>query len=80
MSERINPAKVNGTVRVSVETPRLPNFLKVSDGTMHPVHAFDDKILRALAHNWTRLLLLKARNGRRAAKHPPHPATGERKR
>lgn len=55
------------TIRVAVETPRLPNFLKLSDGTTRQVHEFDDAVLRALAHNWTRLLLLKAKNDRRAA-------------
>lgn len=55
-------------MRVSLRTPSIPNFIRTDDGRVIPVQNFDDKTLRALAKNWTALLLLSARNKRRAKK------------
>lgn len=52
-------------VRISVETPMRPNFLRMSDGGTVPIEALTDAQLRALAKNWIALLILTARNRRK---------------
>jgi hypothetical protein len=55
------------TVRVNVKVPDPPNFLRLDNGLSIAVQDMDDKALRQIGKQWTALLLLKARNKRRAA-------------
>ena len=45
---------------MSVETPKVPNFLRLEDGQTVPICAITDDGLRALAEQWTKDLLARA--------------------
>lgn len=48
-------------VKLIVETPRVPNFLRTADGEAVPICAVSDAGLRELAAHWTRDLLARAK-------------------
>lgn len=54
------------TVRVVLQTPMPPNFIRTAAGDVIPVEDLEDVMLRALAKRWTDLLLLIARQRREA--------------
>lgn len=54
--------------RLPLLTPMIPNFIRTESGHPIPIQDLDDKTLRAIARNWTALLLLAARNKRRKAR------------
>ena len=51
--------KIN--VTMTIETPRVPNFLKTASGETIPVCAVDDDGLRAIAAQWLSDLLERAK-------------------
>jgi len=54
------------SVRTSLLTPTIPTCIRTDGGQSIPVEDLDDAVLRAVAKNWTALLLLSARNKRKA--------------
>ena len=49
------------TVRAEIETPRLPNFFRMSDGQSLPVHAVSEESLREIGRIWTEELVAHAK-------------------
>jgi hypothetical protein len=47
-------------VELLVDVPKVPNFLRVSDGQSVPVCAVSDDGLREMAKQWTKDLLERA--------------------
>jgi hypothetical protein len=54
------------SANVVIETPRPPNFLRAVDGQAISIADVSDRDLRGIAKRWTELLLLSARNKRKA--------------
>ena len=52
------------TIKAQVETPRVPNFLRMTDGQMIPISAITDEGLRELGAAWIGELLANARRQR----------------
>jgi len=53
------------TVTARVEIPRLPNFLRMTDGQTLPIEAIDDESLRYIGQAWSGALLELARERRK---------------
>ncbi len=49
------------TVSMSVEIPRVPNFLRTSDGKTVPLYAVTEDGLRELGKQWIENLVLHSR-------------------
>ena len=54
------------TVVASVETPRVPNFLHMTDGQTIPIQGITDEGLREIGEAWTEELVAKAQRQRAA--------------
>lgn len=52
-------------VTMSIETPTVPNFLKLEDGQTVPLCAVTDDGLREVGAAWTQALLARAREQHR---------------
>jgi hypothetical protein len=48
------------TVKASVELPRVPNFLRMTDEKWLPICALEEESLRALGAAWTDNLIVRA--------------------
>lgn len=48
------------SVKATIETPRVPNFLKQASGQWLPLCAIDESGLKAIAEAWTADLLARA--------------------
>lgn len=55
------------TVTAQVEVPRVPNFLRMTDGQMLPLYAVSDEGLEALGKEWTANLIARAREMKQEA-------------
>ena len=51
-------------VKAEIFTPRIPNFLKQTDGTMLPIEAIADSGLRKIGEAFTEELIEKAQKRR----------------
>lgn len=49
------------TVTAQVEIPRVPNFLRMTDGKSLPVYAASEKSLREIGALWTEALVQRAK-------------------
>lgn len=56
------------SVKATVITPSVPNFIRCADGQNLPLSAFEDDGLRQIAAAWTDALLENAARQRKAAK------------
>lgn len=55
------------TVKVSIEIPRVPNFLRRTDGTMMELRDVEDAGLLAIAEQWGKNLIERAAQQRKDA-------------
>jgi hypothetical protein len=49
------------TVKMTIEVPKVPNFLRTSDGQSVPVNSVTDDGLREIAAQWTLDLLARSK-------------------
>ncbi len=52
------------TVKTEVRVPRVPNFLRQTDGSSLPIEALADKDLQKIGEAFTEELIKKAQNRR----------------
>jgi hypothetical protein len=48
-------------VKMTIEVPKVPNFLRTSDGQSVPVNSVTNDGLRAIAEQWTLDLLARSK-------------------
>ena len=58
-------------VVADIELPKLPNFLRTSDGNLLPVEAITDDGLREIGQAWAAALVAHAQLRRAEAKQQP---------
>jgi hypothetical protein len=52
------------TVIAQIETPKAPDFIRMTDGQMLPVSAIEDSGLKAIGAAWTEDLIANAKRQR----------------
>jgi hypothetical protein len=64
VSDNAAPKQTIITVKAQIETPRVPNFFRMTDGQMLPVCAVEDEGLRQIAAAWLEDLRANAKRQR----------------